>query len=353
MIVVIPTARDVALTHLEPLLDRGVRILVVDDADRELRVDHPDVEVLALAERRRRLGPKHVAIPHGNGACRDFGLWVAWKEGEPDEVVVALDDDCIVRDEDFVEQVDAALSEAARPVATVNGTHLNCLDLYADIEPGLFPRGFPYSARPGYERCSFETECRAAPSFNLGLWQNVFDINALDKLAGPPYVHPEARLRMPSATVDSGRLVSVCSMNMHCRREVLPALYQLPMAVEVLPGLPIDRYGDIWGGFILKTLMDLRGDVLAFGGPLIFHSKEGDHLRNIRQEHLAHLVNDEFLALLESITGDIRSGPNRSYVDMLGEVHDGLAKRQEKASSILAAYLQHLTPALRAWVEAL
>lgn len=53
-----------------------------------------------------------------------------------------------------------------------------------------------------------------------------------------------------------------------------------------MPGWVVDRYGDIWGGFILKTLMDLRGEALAVGEPMIDHLKEGDFLRNIWQEHV-------------------------------------------------------------------
>jgi hypothetical protein len=87
-------------------------------------------------------------------------------------------------------------------------------------------------------------------------------------------------------------------MNMQFRREVLPAVYQLPMHVPVLPHWVIDRYGDIWGGFILKTLMDIRGDTMVVGEPMIHHLKEGNFRRNIWQEHVCHLVNDEFIALL-------------------------------------------------------
>ena len=58
------------------------------------------------------------------------------------------------------------------------------------------------------------------------------------------------------------------------------------MNVPALPGWVVDRYGDIWGGFILKILMDRRGDALAVGGPMIRHLKDGDDQRNIWQEHV-------------------------------------------------------------------
>lgn len=87
-------------------------------------------------------------------------------------------------------------------------------------------------------------------------------------------------------------------MNMQFRRELIPVVYQLPMHVEVMPNWVVDRYGDIWGGFILKTLMDLNGENMAVGEPMINHLKEGNYTRNIWQEHVCHLINDEFLQLL-------------------------------------------------------
>ena len=111
--------------------------------------------------------------------------------------------------------------------------------------------------------------------FNLGLWREYFDVNAIDKLQGPQFCYPDAELQHDSVILPDASLISVCSMNMQFRREVIPAVYQLPMHVEVMPGWVIDRYGDIWGGFILKTLMDLRGDRMAAGGPMIRHLAGG------------------------------------------------------------------------------
>ncbi len=102
----------------------------------------------------------------------------------------------------------------------------------------------------------------------------------------------------PSVVIEKGKLISVCSMNMQFRRELIPVVYQLPMHVEVMPNWVVDRYGDIWGGFILKTLMDLNGENMAVGEPMINHLKEGNYTRNIWQEHVCHLINDEFLQLL-------------------------------------------------------
>lgn len=351
MIVVIPSNREVRLDYLAPLIDAGCRFIVVDDSEGRVRVDHPSFKVYNWGDRSRILGARDHGIPRRNGACRDFGFYLAWHEAAADEIIIALDDDCEVYHRDFAERAAAALSPRPRPVATVPGVHLNVLDLYREPDPQPhFPRGFPYSARPGYQPCTFLPPTTIAPKFSLGLWRDVYDINAIDKLRGPAYSHPAAEAKHDSVTIAPGRLVSVCSMNMICRREVLPALYQLPMHVPVMPGWVIDRYGDIWGGFILKILMDRRGDALAAGEPFIRHVKEGDFQRNIWQEHVCHLVNDEFIALMRAAGDRIQPA---GYVEMMAALNVEFRAATSAASPLLKTYLEHLTPAIDAWVELL
>jgi len=350
MIVVIPTNREVRLDYLAPLIDSGARFIVVDDSEGSVRVDHPSFRVFNWGDRRRILGRLDVGIPRRNGACRDFGFLLAWKESDDDEIIVALDDDCRVYHQDFASQVAAMLAPGPRPMAQSSSGHLNIIDLYQDVPAALFPRGFPYSARVHHAPSTFAEGPSGPATFSLGLWKNVFDINAIDKIAGPQWAHPDAELRHPSVAIAPGALVSVCSMNMQFRRRVLPAVYQLPMQVEVMPGWVVDRYGDIWGGFILKRLMDLRGDLMVAGEPMIFHAKDGNYTRNIWQEHVCHLVNDEFIALLSEATARLAPA---SYLDMVDALREELCRSKTGASPMLRPYLDHLVIAMAAWVAAL
>ena len=350
MIVVIPSNRSVDLGHLAPLIDSGARFVVVDDSEGSIRIDHPRFRVFDWGDRRRLLGDHERAIPRRNGACRDLGFVVAWKEADDDEIIVALDDDCVVEEADFAARVERVLSRDPRPEARVDGVHLNILDCYRNVPDQVFPRGFPYSARPGYTRCRFVPGAVGDVAFSLGLWREVFDVNAIDKIQGPGFSFPDAALHFESVLVPPGKLVSVCSMNMHFRRSVIPAVYQLPMHVEVMPNWVIDRYGDIWGGFILKTLLDKRDESMAAGGPMIRHLKDGNVQRNTWQEHLCHLVNDEFVDLLRESAE--RFGP-ASHVDMMAALTEEFARRAEDASPILGPYLVHLADAMRSWVAVL
>ncbi|HEY4612818.1 MAG TPA: hypothetical protein VII11_07545 [Bacteroidota bacterium] len=349
MIVVVPSSRSITLEYVEPLIASGARFIIVDDSEGSIVIDHPQFEVYNWNDQRRMLGDLQRAIPRRNGACRDFGFYVAWKNSEPGEIIITLDDDEIAG-KSFAADVERTLENRTRRVASGAGKHFNIFDCYQNVEKNLYPRGFPYSARTEHAPWGFEQQVSCDVAFNLGLWTNIFDINAIDKLQGPRYTYPDAELRHPSVLVPHGAMVSVCAGNMQFRRELIPAVYQLLMHVEVMPGWVIDRYGDIWGGFILKTLMDRKGDRMAVGAPMIHHLKEGSFQRNIWQEHLCHLVNDEFLALLDRARDEVAPGDYRVMMEQLAEI---FAREREGCSAILRRYFDHLLPAMKAWVKAL
>jgi len=351
VIVVIPTCRGIDLENLAPLIDAGCRFIVVEDGPGSIRIDHPAFRVYAWPDRRRLLGDREIAIPKGSGACRDLGFYVAWKESEADEIVVALDDDCRVESAEFVPATADNLDRRVRPCVVGPGRYFNIFDLYDD--PAIrrhFPRGFPYAARIGYRPWEVGGDVDADVPVHLGLWKGVLDVNAVDRLPSHEVDFPTARLRTGSVVVPNGALISVCSGSMQFRRPVIPAIYQLPMDVPILPDWTINRFGDIWGGFILKKLMDARGDALGVGGPLVHHLHLGPAGVNARKEHLGHLIEDEFVDLLDRACADLRP---EGYLEMMARLHERLAPLVSGASPILRTYLEALLPRLAAWIEAL
>jgi len=351
MIVVIPTCRGVDLHHLAPLIEHGCRFIVIDDTAGSIRVDHPRFAVYTRADRVRLMGRNAVAIPSGNGACRDFGFYIAWKEGDADELVIALDDDCVVESEEFVRRVLDLFEGGEDREAQGQGRHFNIFDLYDD--PAVrrqFPRGFPYSSRVDYRPWTVRSGATRRIEMNLGLWKGILDVNAVDRAPAQDDEYPDASLSHDNVVVPGGALVSLCSGSMQFRRSVIPAIYQLPMNVEVMPGWTINRYGDIWGGYILKTLMDRRGDCLSVGQPLVRHSRLGHASSNVRSEHLAHLVNEEFIELVAQASETLESN---EYTVMMAGLREQFVRLAPSASPVLRAYLRMLDPSLLAWLRAL
>ncbi len=351
MIVIIPSCRTVTLSYLTPLIDRGARFIIVDDTQGSIEINHPQFEVYNWQDRTRLLGANEIAIPRGNGACRNLGLYIAWKEADDDEIIIALDDDCVVESAEFIEQVQSILTNTKKPSASGLGRHFNIFDLFENSElQSLFPRGFPYSRRLGYIPWTFESTVSGEVLFNVGLWRGEPDINAIDRVTRQRTRFPDARLNCKSVIVPPGVLISACAGNIQFRRAVIPAIYQFPMPVEIMPEWEINRYGDIWGGFILKTLMDLREEFMSIGEPMVHHLRVGAVTENTRKEHLGHLVNEEFLNLLDEVRNTIERA---NYLDMMTQLQQEFRRLAPSTTPILRFYLTKFAKSLEAWISAL
>ena len=349
MIIVIPSIRNINSDFLLPLLHGNNRIIVVDDTDEErIKSNSPHIEILHYSDRKKRLGILEECIPKKNGVCRDFGLLVAYQESDDEEIIVCLDDDCEVF-EDYEKKAMQSLGIRRLPLLETSHEFYNPLDLY-NLDMEIYPRGFPYEKRGIPVDYRYENKIEGNVIFNLGLWHGVFDVNAIDKLYLDKFSFDNIPLKYDQVAVQKHALVSLCSMNMIFRCELVPAIYQLPMNVPIIPEWTIDRYGDIWGGYICKKLIDIKGDLLSVGQPLIYHHKDSNLHRNIRQEHYAHLINVKFCELIEHACETIKPG---SYFDMYGEFVDNIFHLENIYPEEMKAYLLQLREKMQLWVKAL
>ncbi len=112
----------------------------------------------------------------------------------------------------------------------------------------------------------------------------------------------------------------------------------------------VDRYGDIWAGFILKKPMDINGYRMSAGGPLVRQLREAPCQGNVPREHLGHLVTDEFITLLDRCCAELATG---SHADMIPHLADELRRHRDGCSPILRNYLHRLDGCLGAWLNLL
>jgi len=351
MIVVIPTRREIRLDYLEQMIASGARFIIVDDTEGTIHIDHPQFQVYNWGAKRRIAGKYEEAFPGLNGACMSFGFYMAWRESDDDEIILTLGDDCRLDEPGFPGLLRDALSHKRRRVATTPSRFINYVENIEGVSPSLFTRGFPYSARANHVPFEAGESVESEVAFNLGCFQNIQDINAIDKIVNPPpFTFPEAKFKHDALLIPPGKLLSVSSGNMQFRRRLIPAVYQLPMHFKICNDWVIDRFGDIWGGFILKSLMDKAGDGFSIGRPSVFHVLPGYVDQNIWKEHICNLVNDEFIALLDESVADLKPG---RYEEMIAGLRDAFRARADRCSVLLQPYLLHLCRAWDAWVSAL
>ena len=285
---------------------------------------------------RQGVGEYDHLIPEASHAQTSFGLLYMWANDF--EYGVFIDDDTLPHDDvDFF------------------GTHMQNLDHDGEIEQvrsdeewvnvlyqsdhDLYPRGYPYAAMD--ETVETETTHVDEVVASQGLWTNVPDLDAVRILMDGD-LQGQAQTRTTSQDYGTdfvaapGQYLTVCSMNLAFRREVIPAFYQLPMDDN---RWDVGRFDDIWSGLFLKRAADVLGKQVYNGDPLCEHNKAprstfSDLTNEVHglelNEHVWEIVDDAggdaesyagvFRAMAQALAeGDFDDWENGPFLNYCGE----------------------------------
>ena len=316
-------------------ISQSIQILVVDDSGGRLAPPpRGNVRYFAEKEQRALMGDSFTAIPHRSAASRNFGHYLAHREGF--EVIVALDYDCRPRAGWLASHLHALRKVSEAPA--VAGGWINTVG-----QEGFFARGFPYEERWTGALTS-QVTASGDVKLNMGVWDGVLDLNGIDKLQAEPPLEPG--WTGDSTTVALG-MIPLCGMNTAFRRELTPAYYFLP-DVWVAGRWQLSRHDDIWGGYVLQRLMARRGDLVSFGAPVVEHTRQSNMNRVLVLEHWMHLMSRGFYALVDSAVQRVRPG---EYSEMFGAFADEYsrdASLSPKPSHFKAVYVE-LGDWMRRW----
>jgi hypothetical protein len=292
--VVIPIPNDPDWSIFDEL-SQDVPIIVCDDSDGKLAPPpRRNVRYFDYSAQRQVMGAHYAAIPHKSAAARNFGHYLAYKEGF--DVIVALDYDCRTRT-DWLDQHLQALGRVENAPA-LRGRWVNSIE-----QSGFYARGYPYEYRNPQASAVSETTINGEVKLNMGVWDNVLDLNGVDKLQKEPPSEPG--LRGDRNFIALGN-IPVCGMNTSFRAELTPAYFFLPdIWIE---GWQLSRHDDIWGGYIVKKLMDKRGDLFSYGRPVVEHTRQTNLNRVVVLEHYMHLMARDFYAIVDVAVEAVQPG---------------------------------------------
>jgi hypothetical protein len=325
----------------------GVPIIVSDDSDGRLAPPpRENVYVFDYAAQEAYAGRHYAAMPHKSAASRNIGHYIAWREGF--DVVVALDYDCGVRPGWLPAHL-AALTKVVdapgvRPLAA--GGWVNTVEQrFPDGSP-VYARGFPYEWR-GPETAAVETApATGEVKLNMGVWDGVLDLNGIDKLYGGEPGHPGP---VGATTALALGNVPLCGMNTAFSAELAPAYYFLPDVW--VDRWQLSRHDDIWGGYVVKKLMDRRGDLVAFGGPVVEHTKQTRLERVAVLEQWMHLMSMPFYDVVDAAVDAVVPG---EYAEMFAAFVDAYQVEvdRSRAPAHYRAVYRELGSWMRRWAEA-
>jgi len=284
VVIVIPTA-ETPSWEFQRHLPKDVPVIVVDGSGGKLSLDKKRYDIYGFDRQKKILGSlyKSFRMFQGASACRNFGHFLALKQGF--EIIIALDYDCIVPHDFIKKHVDALKLRTISVVYSENGW-IN------PIAPtGWYSRGYPYEKR--YPTKVTQKREQVRVGFNMGLWENVVDINGIDKVLKKP----PTKLNYSPARVGAGSMLPISGMNNAFLSELVFAYLLLPNVL--IQGWELSRHDDIWGGYILKRILDKKKVAVSFGEPVIYHAKESWQPRVLAHEHYLHLMSEKFYRLVD------------------------------------------------------
>lgn len=319
--------------HLFDHLDESIEMIVVDDSDGNLAPPpRPNVRYYDYAAQKELMGRHYDAIPHKSAATRNFGHVLAYREGF--DVVVALDYDCRVKP-GWLDQHLAQLGHVTNAFA-LEGRWINTIRA-----EGFYARGFPYELRNHDDGIASETTATGEVKLHMGVWDNVLDLNGVDKLQNQPPHDPGL---WPTNPIAKGAF-PLCGMNTSFRAELIPAYFFLP-DVWVNGHWQLSRHDDIWGGYVLEKLMAVNGDLCSFGAPVVEHTRQSTIEGVVVREQYMHLLNMPFYNLVDEAVADLRPAP---YGELYAAFVDAFRVALDRAD--LPLHYRHTLGELTDWMD--
>ncbi len=289
----------------------GYDWIVIDDSNGKLDLPKRDnIFVYDYRKQKDVLGKFYDEYTsfHKSASCRNLAHFLAYKQGY--DLIFSLDYDCVMPKNFISDHLEPFHKDKLVSLKTKSGW-VNPIESHH-----WFTRGFPYSARDSREQAIVGKTSQKVV-LNMGLWENVVDINAIDKVLEPA---PKKFPLMRSHTAVNG-FIPLCGMNNSFVREIVPAYFFLPNFK--LDGWEVSRHDDIWGGYILQKLIRKKGDVITYGSPTVFHERESFQPRVLHHEHYMHILEPYFYGLVDEAASSIRKG---KYIDMFSDFSENFAR---------------------------
>lgn len=288
-------------------------------------------------------------IPYDNETRRNIGYLHAFEEGC--ERLISIDDDNWPTSDNFLGGHSATgMKWNGRVISEPTGYHNICEHLVFRPVKHIFPRGYPFSLRNTKNKeLQRPAPSRASIGVTCGLWLNDPDIDAVTWLNGGAV---STSFRSPAIRVLNNTTWSpINTQNTSVAHELIPAFFCIPMGWEV-PGGKIQRYGDIWGGYFLQSVLRGTRYHVAFGKPLVRHIRNPhNHLDDMRYEYWGMMLTDWLVNTLR-----IFKPQKRDVISRMIELSRFLAKTTKQLPSWctpkMCSFITYTSENISLWAQA-
>jgi hypothetical protein len=294
----------------------------------------------------RRVGfPPHM-IPYDSDNRRNVGYLMALESGS--DFMISIDDDNYCRPDEDVFAAHAVVCERmhhAHAVESDVGWFNVCALLELDRPETTYPRGFPYYARhkPLEPRI---TATAADVHVNAGLSLAAPDLDSISWLVAPTRA---TAFKGPPLVLGRHTWSPINTQNTALRREAVAAYYFVKMGY-MLGGMTLERYGDIFSGYLVEACVKHLGGSIRVGTPLTDHCRnDHDYIKDAAGEWGCIMLLEDLLPWL--LTQPLSGGTHlEAYRALSYSLQDAVEKQHGRIwSDETRGYFHQVAHYMRTW----
>jgi hypothetical protein len=295
----------------------------------------------------KKFGAFSTLVPYNSDNRRNIGYLMALESG--DEILLSIDDDNYCIGETY--KTSSIVCEDAVTLPAVHSSNgwFNFCEML-DIKPDcrFYPRGFPYHKRHQDPKINFTKETGPV-RMNVGLWLQEPDLDAIAWLAAPVRANG---FKGESYLLGDDTWGPINTQNTALHRDLITSYYFVRMGYP-LSGMPIDRYGDIFSGYLSQACVRHMGHRIRVGTPVADHKRNShNYLRDLTGELACILTLEPFTEWLHDLK--LQGG---TYSETYLSLADAIDNQVQHFSGQIwtdatRGYFHQMTYCMRQWVKA-
>jgi len=316
----------------------------------QVRKDGFNIQCPTLEEQDRYLkkfGPFSALVPYNSDNRRNIGFLMALESG--DDVVLSIDDDNYCIGETYKTSCLVCENPVTLPaIHSSNGWFNFCEMLNVTPACRFYPRGFPYHKRHQDPKLTFVEETGPV-RMNVGLWLQEPDLDAIAWLVAPVRA---SGFKGKSYLLGNDTWGPINTQNTALHRDLIASYYFVRMGYP-LASIPIDRYGDIFSGYLSQACVRHMGHRIRVGTPVADHKRNShNYLRDLTAELACILTLEPFTEWLHDLKLQGASYPE-TYLSLAEAIdHQVQHFSGQIWTDATRGYFHQMTYCMRQWVRA-
>jgi len=316
----------------------------------EVRASGFDIQCPTLEEQEnylKKLCSFAALVPYNSDNRRNIGYLMALESG--DHILLSIDDDNYCIGETYGTSRIVCEDAVTLPaVHSGNGWFNFCEMLHIEPHGRFYPRGFPYHKRHQDPALTFPEETGPV-RMNVGLWLQEPDLDAITWLTAP--VRAKG-FKGKSFLLGNNTWSPINTQNTALHRDLVVSYYFVRMGYP-LAGMPIDRYGDIFSGYLSQACLRHMGHRIRVGTPVADHKRNShNYLRDLTGELACVLTLEPFTEWLHDLKLQ-----GSTYTETYLSLADAIDHQIQHFSGQIwtdatRGYFHQMTYCMRQWVAA-